>query len=210
MAKNPIVISVDAYLITLQIITYETVEKKIAVGKTTQTRHERVKQIRDVPSGHSEKTVKSAIDVANKIWAKADITFQLRNTFFPTTEAPGNLEEVSVSAFFGMLTTLKIKAMGGVSALFVKKFENIDVGGFAAEKLGTCILPSLSDPWLGKTLAHELGHLLSLPDLVNPPNQAMYNYNLMYGALRANDDLTPDQIEKARKSERVKLVYQQP
>jgi hypothetical protein len=207
---NMIVISVDAYLVTLQIVDYEVVEKKIAVGKTIETRRERVKQTRDVPSGHSEKNVKSAIDVANKIWAKADITFQLRNTFFPTSEAPGNLEEVSVSGFFRMLTTLKIKAMGGVSALFVKKFENIDVGGFAAEKLGACILPSLSDPWLGKTLAHELGHLLSLPDLVNPPNQAMYNYNLMYGALRANDDLTPDQIEKARKSERVKLVYQNP
>jgi hypothetical protein len=184
-------------MVTLQIVDYEVVEKKIAVGKTIETRRERVKQTRDVPSGHSEKNVKSAMDVANKIWAKADITFQLRNTFFPTSEAPGNLEEVSVSGFFRMLTTLKIKAMGGVSALFVKKFENIDVGGFAAEKLGACILPSLSDPWLGKTLAHELGHLLSLPDLVNPPNQAMYNYNLMYGALRPNDDLTPDPNRKS-------------
>ena len=82
---NMIVISVDAYLVTLQIVDYEVVEKKIAVGKTIETRRERVKQTRDVPSGHSDKNVKSAIDVANKIWAKAEITFQLRNTFFPTT-----------------------------------------------------------------------------------------------------------------------------
>ena len=46
---NMIVISVDAYLVTLQIADYEVVEKKIAVGKTTQTRHERVKRTRDVP-----------------------------------------------------------------------------------------------------------------------------------------------------------------
>jgi hypothetical protein len=61
-----------------------------------------------------------------------------------------------------MITTLKIKPMGGVAALFVNRFEKRDLGGFAAEALGVCIVTSLGDPVLGKTLAHEFGHLLSL------------------------------------------------
>ena len=207
---NPITISVDAYLITLQIESYQVVEKKIAVGKNTQIHHERVKENRDIPSNQNDKTVKKAIDVTNTIWAPADITFQLRKCFFPITEAPGNVEEVSVSGFFQMITTLKIKPMGGVAALFVKRFEKRDLGGFAAEALGVCIVTSLDDPVLGKTLAHEFGHLLSLPDLRNDPKSVANNYNLMYEASRAGDKLTVDQINKARDSERVKLVYQSP
>jgi hypothetical protein len=205
---NPITIPVDAYLITLQIASYQVVEKKIAVGKNTQIHHERVKENRDIPSNQNDKTIKSAIDGANTIWAPADVTFQLRKCFFPVTEAPGNVEEVSVSGFFQMITTLKIKPMGGVAALFVNRFEKRDLGGFAAEALGVCIVTSLGDPVLGKTLAHEFGHLLSLPDLRNDPNTVANNYNLMYEASRAGDKLTVDQISKARNSERVKLAYQ--
>ena len=108
MAKT-ITIPVDVYLITLQMESYQVVEKKIAVGKSTQIQHERVKESRDIPPHQSDKTVMRAMDVANTIWAPADITFQLRKSFFPVTEAPGNVEEVSVSGFFQMITTLKIK-----------------------------------------------------------------------------------------------------
>jgi hypothetical protein len=205
---NTIIIPADAYLITLQIASYQVVEKKVAVGKSTQIQHERVNVTRDIPSNQSDKTVKSAIDGANTIWAPADVTFQLRKLFSPVTEAPGNVEEVSVSGFFQMITTLKIKPMGGVAALFVNRFEQRDLGGFAAEALGACIVTSLGDPGLGKTLAHEFGHLLSLPDLRNDPKTIANNYNLMYEASPAGDKLTSDQIGKARKSERVKLVYQ--
>ena len=124
---NTITIPVDAYLITLQIASYQVVEKKIAVGKNTQIQHERVKENRDIPSNQNDKTVRRAIDVANAIWAPAEITFQLRKCFFPITEAPGNVEEVSVSGFFQMITTLKIKPMGGVAALFVNRFEKRDL-----------------------------------------------------------------------------------
>ena len=209
MAKT-ITIPVDVYLITLQIESYQVVEKKIAVGKSTQIQHERVKETRDIPPNQNDKTVMRAIDVANTIWAPADITFQLRKSFFPVTEAPGNVEEVSVSGFFQMITTLKIKPIGAVAALFVNRFEKRDLGGFAAEALGVCIVTSLGDPVLGKTLAHEFGHLLSLPDLRNDPKSVANNYNLMYEASRAGDKLTSDQISKARNSERVKLVYQSP
>ena len=87
MAKT-ITIPVDVYLITLQIESYQVLEKKIAVGKSTQIQHERVKETRDIPSNQNDKTVMRAIDVANTIWAPADITFQLRKSFFPVTEAP--------------------------------------------------------------------------------------------------------------------------
>ena len=153
---NAIIVPVDAYLITLQIASYRIVEKKVVVGKNTQIQHERVQENRDIPSNQNDQTVKRAIDVANTIWAPADITFQLRKWFFPITEAPGSVEEVSVSGFFQMITTLKIKPMGGVAALFVNRFEKRDLGGFAAEALGVCIVTSLGDPGLGKTLAHEV------------------------------------------------------
>ena len=81
MAKT-ITIPVDVYLITLQIESYQVVEKKIAVGKSTQIQHERVKETRDIPPNQNDKTVMRAIDVANAIWAPADITFQLRKCFF--------------------------------------------------------------------------------------------------------------------------------
>ena len=54
-----------------------------------------------------------------------------------------------------MITTLKIKPSGAVAALFVNRFEKRDLGGFAAEALGVCIVTSLGDPVLGKTLAHN-------------------------------------------------------
>ena len=80
MAKT-ITIPVDVYLITLQIESYQVVEKKIAVGKSTRIHHERVEQTRDIPPNQNDKTVMRAIDVANAIWAPADVTFQLRRAF---------------------------------------------------------------------------------------------------------------------------------
>jgi hypothetical protein len=57
-------------------------------------------------------------------------------------------------------------------------------------------------PELGKILAHELGHLPSLPDL-----GAGENYNLMSMALRADDRLTSHPIRQARGSDLVRRVY---
>jgi hypothetical protein len=78
---NTITIPVDAYLITLQIASYQVVEKKIAVGKNTQIQHERVKENRDIPSNQNDKTVKSAIDVASKSGLRRISPFSCASAF---------------------------------------------------------------------------------------------------------------------------------
>ena len=46
-------------------------------------------------------------------------------------------------------------------------------------------------------LAHELGHLLGLPDLKHVDGSTENRYNLMYEALAAGYGLTPGQIATA-------------
>lgn len=79
----------------------------------------------------------------------------------------------------------------------MNKFQGAELGGQAVEALGVCIVKLLGHPGLGKVLAHELGHLLSLEHLTQ---SGVDNYNLMYPSLRADDRLTQPQIDQARTS----------
>ena len=205
---DTITVPVDAKLITLRVTTYKIVEKKIQVGKKTQIQHERVEEVKEVKPDPGKPEIEKAITAANKIWKQADIEFKLRNVTSIATDPPGATEGVDTADFFAIVAKEKIKTQGSVVVLFVKKFESRDLGGFAAEKLGVCILTSLSGPTLGNVLAHELGHLLSLPDIKHKAGSVAPNANLMYEALLLDTKLDADQIEKARASARVRLVYQ--
>ena len=66
------------------------------------------------------------------------------------------------------------------------------------EEQSVCIVCALGDPGTGKVLAHELGHLLALPHVARESTRS--NWNLMYPAYRAGDELTADQIAVARRS----------
>ena len=203
-----ITVPVDARLIALRVTTYRIVEKKIQVGAKTQIQHERVQEVREVKPDPGKAEVEQAIAAANKIWKQADIAFNLRTCVAIATDPPGNSEEVNTAGFFAIVAKEKIKAMGGVVVLFVKKFESRDLGGFAAEAIGACIVTSLSASMLGNVLAHELGHLLSLPDIRHKEGSVAPNANLMYEAIPMDYKLDASQIEKARASARVRLAYQ--
>jgi hypothetical protein len=202
---NRIVIPLDAYPVTLQIVDYKIVEKTINVGRDkTQIRHERVEVTRDVPSDQTKESIQNAIAVANAIWAQADISFHMRHCVLKTTKAPGNAEKVGTEGFVVLVKDLHVKPTFGAGVLFVRKFEDAHLGGRAVENMRACIITYLTNPLLGKTLAHELGHLLSLPDLRNDKVGVVNNYNLMFGSLRAGDKLTPQQITQARDSKLAK------
>ena len=205
---DTITVPVDAKLITLRVTTYKTVEKKIQVGKKIQIQHERVEEVKEIKPDPGKPEIEQAITAANKIWKQADITFKLRGFAEIATDPPGSSEEVSTADFFAIVAKEKIKPQGSVVVLFVKKFESRDLGGFAAERLGVCILTSLSGTTLGNVLAHELGHLLSLPDVKHKDGSVAPNANLMYEALLLDTKLDAGQIKDARASARVRLVYQ--
>jgi len=205
---STITVPVDARLITLRLTTYKIVEKKVQVGPKTQFQHERVQEVKEIKPDPGKTEVETAIAAANKIWKQADITFQLRSCVAIATDPPGNSEEVNTAGFFAIVAKEKIKALGSVVVLFVKKFESRDLGGFAADAIGVCIVTSLSGAMLGNVLAHELGHLLSLPDIKHKEGSVAPNANLMYEAIPMDYKLDAGQIEKARASARVRLVYQ--
>ena len=205
---STITVPVDARLITLKVTTYKIVDKKIQVGPKTQIQHERVQEVKEVKPDPGKAEVEQAIAAANKIWKLADITFQLRSCVAIATDPPSNSEEVNTAGFFAIVAKEKIKALGSVVVLFVKKFESRDLGGFAADAIGVCIVTSLSGSMLGNVLAHELGHLLSLPDIRHKEGSVAPNANLMYEAIPMDYKLDAGQIEKARASARVRLVYQ--
>lgn len=188
----PISIAVDAHLVTLTVSSHRIVERQIQVGRTTQTRRERVEEVRRISPRYDESAVRQAVGLANQIWAQADIRFILQSIAPVTAAAPNNAEVVDDGGF--IFLARQCPARRGISLLLVDRFSSRHLGGRAVEELRACILPSLGHPLAGKTLAHEFGHLLSLPDLQSG------NYNLMYQALRAGDNLTAGQRNQARRS----------
>ncbi|HEV8262569.1 MAG TPA: hypothetical protein VGQ19_17665, partial [Burkholderiales bacterium] len=153
-----ITIPIDAHLITLCIESFEVVSRTIQVGRSTQTQRERVRSVREVGPRLDATGLDHAISTVNQVWTPADIVFNLRSTDFPRVNAPGNNEEVNEAGFFQLAS--QFPARRGVSALFVSRFASRDLGGQAAEALGCCIVAFHGEQLTGKTLAHELGHLL--------------------------------------------------
>jgi len=189
-------IAIDAHLITITVESFREVTRQVQVGRTSQTRRERVREIRESPPAVTNQQIKGAIDISNTIFRQANIQFQLRSCTSERTAAPQNREEVNQAGFLSLAREFP-SASRGLSLLVVSQFQGAELGGQAAPMLGVCILRSMSNPLLGKTLAHELGHLLGL---VHVTGGAISNrYNLMWPGLRAGDRLTPFQIQTARR-----------
>ena len=187
----PITIMVDAYLITLRLPTYRIVDRTVQVGRITQTRRERVKEMHEVPPRQNATGVAQAFVVANQILGPAQIVFRVRSTSSKSVEMPGDSEVVNDQGF--LFLAKQFPGRGGASALFVSRFQAAEEGGMAAEDKQACIVASLGQPLTGNTLAHEFGHLLGLDHIKD-------YYNLMYKGLRAGHKLTAEQITKATSS----------
>jgi hypothetical protein len=187
----PITIVVDAYLITLRITTYREVERTVQTGRTVQRRRERVPQVREVPPGQDAAGVTQAIATANQIWASASIIFRLRATQSQSVEIPGSTDTINDQGF--LYLAQRFPARGGATAFFVSRFHDIQEGGNAVEQLAASIVAALPHPQVGKTLAHEFGHLLSLGHVGD-------TFNLMCPGLSHAQNLTAPQITQATAS----------
>jgi len=198
-------IPVDAYLLTLRVVTRRLVERTVQSGHTSQTRRERVEDTSETPPGFTPDAVRALIAMGNRVWTPAAITFQLRNTYPRSAQAPSNTAGLTDDDFRA-LASRDFAARDGISALFVRSFSGADGGGGAMEPLRSCILCALRGPsgellsqLLGSILAHEFGHLLHLSH--EPVTEASIG-NLMRPGARPPEatNLTPAQITVAQGS----------
>jgi hypothetical protein len=194
----PVRIPIDAHLITLRIVTHRIVDRQIQVGRTTRVQRERVEEVREIPPRQDAEGTTRAVQAANQIWAP-HISFILRSTTNESAPAPNDAEAVDRDGFFFLAK--QFPAQRGVSLLLVSRVSEPALAGEAVNELSVCLLPALGDPLAGNTLAHELGHLLSLGHVLSPdPYDATDSYNLMYPGARAGNRLTADQINTALRS----------
>jgi hypothetical protein len=195
----PVSVPIDAHLITLRIVTYRFVNRQIQVGRTTRTQRERVEDVREIPPRQDVEGTIRAVQAANLIWAPANISFTLRTTSAESAPAPNDAEAVDRNGFFFLAR--QFPARMGVSLLLVSRVSEPALAGEAVNELSVCLLPALGDPLAGNTLAHELGHLLSLGHVLSPdPYEASDTYNLMYPGARAGNRLTTEQCNTALQS----------
>jgi hypothetical protein len=183
-------IPVDAQLITLAIPVQEIVTRQVQVGRTTQTRRERVEQIREVPTRRDEASLRRDLLSVNRIWAQAAIEFQLRSCHARRVQAPADAEVVDPNTFLFLARQFPATS-SGVSLLLVRSFSSDDLGGQAIEAQRVCVL---GDAAPATSLAHEFGHLLHLDhegDIRNLMNR---------GLSVPEPRLTPEQILAAQRS----------
>ena len=188
-------IPVDVHLITITVASSRIVTRTIQVGRGSQQRRERIPSTQEFPSGQTRQTINQLMTRANRIWAPAHISFTLESVTPHSIQAPGNREEVNVDGFL-FLAGQYPAARNKISALFVHRFSGTE-GGQAIDNQRVCILKSSPIQLMGRILAHEFGHLLSVPHVTSPTTNLQ---NVMRPGLVAGDQITQGQIDIARGS----------
>jgi hypothetical protein len=212
-----ITIPVEVHLLTLTIATHRVVQRQVQVGRTTQTRAERVTDVQKIDPKQTKDRVGSDFATMNKIFAQADIGFRLTKIVTAEVAAPGGKAAVDNKGLETLL--VQYRAQGTPRVLYIREFADKSLAGLTADKIAglqqpktsqpagaatkdgaaqhffSSILPLHPQPYSGKMLAHELGHQLGLDD-----DETLGTSNLMYPALRQDDKLTPEQKEKTLKS----------
>jgi len=189
-------IPLEIHAITVVVAQDRIVEREIRVGPRTETRRERQTERREVPPRQDRSSFDRALGYSNGVFAPADVRFHVASFDAATEEIPNGAERVDLNGF--QYLARRFPPRSGLSVLLVADFERGDLGGQAVEEQSVCIVCALGDPGTGKVLAHELGHLLALPHVERDSRRA--NWNLMYPAYRAGDELTAVQIARARAS----------
>jgi hypothetical protein len=194
-AKATVDLPVDVYLVNLQIMQESIETYEVTVGKEKRTQRRKVRKVVEtVKSGQTELTIRATVDRANEIWKPAGIAFRVSK--LASKDIEFDSKAVSEEGFLSLVAALKLPR-NGLSMMFVRKFESAHLGGQAVEALGAGIVGLVENPTQGNVLAHELGHLLGLPDLQHVEGSIQNRYNLMYEALAAGYELTPAQIKTA-------------
>jgi len=189
-----ITIPLEAHLITLIVDVQRVVTRRIQVGRTTQTRRERVTEQREILPGETEAGIRTGVTLANRILAPTDISFSVVSISTQRINAPHNREVVTQNGF--IFLTRKYPSRRGARLFVVRQFSGQE-GGQAIEAQRVCILKHLGNPLFGKTLAHEFGHLLALGHVTLG---ASAHFNLMWPGLRAGDKIERSQIRIAQES----------
>lgn len=192
----PVSIPLDVRAITILVSETKLVERPIRQGPNTVMRKERVTTLREVPPRQDRRSFDQALEYANRVFQPADIQFVVQSFQPGKEEIPNGAERVDSNGF--LYLARKFPARRCLSVLLVADFERHELGGEAVEEQAVCIVCALGNPGTGKVLAHELGHLLDLEHV--PRDSPRANWNLMYQALRAGDELTADQVAHARAS----------
>ena len=192
----PIRIPLEVHPITVVVQEPQIVERPVQVGPRTEIHRERVMSRREVPPRQDRPSFDRALGYANGVFATHDIQFHVACFEPATEEIPGGADQVDFNGF--QFLAGRHPARTGLSVLLVADFTRGDLGGQAVEAQSVCIACALGDPGTGKVLAHELGHLLDLPHVERDSTRA--NWNLMYPAYRAGDELTAAQVTRARNS----------
>lgn len=188
----PFVIPVDAHLITLKVSSFRIDHVSVQVGRVTQVQARRVEDVREIVPRFNEKAVRLGFDRANQIWEIAKVKFFLRSFTPEKTSAPNNADVVDENGF--VFLTRQFPPKSGASLLLVENFKSKHLGGMSVESLKSAIIPYLGPHDFGNILAHEMGHLLGLPDLTAD------HYNLMYQSYRADYKLSAAQVATATSS----------
>ena len=192
----PIRIPLEVHPVTIIVQESQIVQRTVQVGPRTDLRRERVTVPRDIPPRQDRASFDRALSYTNAVFAPHDICFYCASFEPVSEEIPNGAAQVDVNGF--LYLAARYPAGSGLSVLLVADFERSDLGGQAVEARSVCIVCSLGDPGTGKVLAHELGHLLDLSHVALRSTRS--NYNLMYPAYRAGDELTATQRGHARGS----------
>ncbi len=149
------------------------------------------------PSGWTSDNVAARINDANAVWAQAGIRFAMGPVGYSPFMCDDQSAEVDPGRTYFMVANHVHGSSfqrGRVSLAFIKRFSVSTLAGQSAEAnaftaLAFPVYPSQSR-W---TLAHELGHLLGLPD-------ESASGTIMYGGLPNSGRLRADQITDALRS----------
>jgi hypothetical protein len=158
-------------------------------------------------TAHAVSVLQQASDLLR---SRANIEFSRGTVEQVVEEMPaGGASETVDEAGYHFLAAAH-KAGNGVRALLVDRVSRAELGGQSRQQTRVCLVAYGSDAAAtSRMLAHELGHLLSLPHVDSGrrpgPGQerlvASWMRNLMYsGALNPAAELTDMQVRAARSS----------
>ncbi|MCC8944346.1 hypothetical protein H8A97_04300 [Bradyrhizobium sp. Arg62] len=162
------------------------------------------------PQKWSGEAAKKALDVVNKIWAKAKIGFVINDY---VEDKPLDMAKSARNNDQRVLDVLSFRHApdNAVHIYLVNPIVNLSAGG--SSYLHSDPEPASFVQWYGndfangRAWAHELGHLMSLDHVdvdYADEKQAALRSNLMTKGLSVGSDLTGQQISTAKGSKLVK------